>query len=219
MQPKSNVPHCYCPDETAATFPAASSALGDGLDTEDEYNHDMSAPFHSLHLWWKACISGPDTADPVTVLMLLDNRAHIVLIHTDLVTKLGLCCHLLPEPETIDVAVKSSKSLSQMTLTKWVKLSVTSQDGQWTSHTVRALVAPHLCTSVILGLPFLLHNFIVTNHSACTCIDKHNNYDLLNPEPVPLLKCVKQKLKEQLKQVRADHKLMLAELKYVLCAR
>jgi hypothetical protein len=85
--------------------------------------------------------------------MLLDNRAHIVLIHTDLVTRLCLHRRLLPEPETIDVAVKSAKSLSQMTLTKWVKLSVTSQDGQWTSCTVRALVTLHLCTSVILGLP------------------------------------------------------------------
>jgi len=54
-------------DKTAATFPAALSTLGDGLDTEDEYNDDVSAPFCSPHLWWKACISGPDTANPVTV--------------------------------------------------------------------------------------------------------------------------------------------------------
>jgi hypothetical protein len=126
---------------------------------------------------------------------------------------------LLPEPETIDVAVKSAKSLSRTTLTEWVKLSVMSQDGQWTSRTVRTLVAPHLCTSVILGLPFLSHNFIVTDHSARTCIDKHNNYDLLNPEAALLPKHVKPRLKEQLKQVQADRKLMLAEFKYVLCAR
>lgn len=206
-------------DETAATFPAASSALGDGSDTEDEYNENVSAPFRSPHLWWKACISGPNTTVPVTVPMLLDNGAHVVLIHTDLVTKLGLRRRLLPEPETIDVAVRSAKSLSRTTLTEWVKLSVASQDGQWTSRTVRALVAPHLCTSVILGLPFLSHNFIVTDHSARTCIDKRNKYDLLNPEAAPLPKRVKPKLKEQLEQVQADRKLMLAELKYVLRAR
>ena len=105
-----------------------------------------------------------------------------------------------------------------MTLTEWVKLSVTTQDGQWTSCIVHALVAPHLCTSIILGLLFLSHNFIVTNHSACTCIDKHNNYSLLNPQPAPFLKQFKPKLKEQLKQVQADCKLLLAELKYMLHA-
>lgn len=65
--------------------------------------------------------------------MLLDNGAHVVLIHADVVNKLGLCCHPLPKPGTVDVAVKSSNALSSTTLTEFVKLSVTSQDGLWTS--------------------------------------------------------------------------------------
>jgi hypothetical protein len=150
--------------------------------------------------------------------MLLDNGAHIVLIHTDLVNALGLHCCLLPKPETVDIAVKNSAALSQMTLTEWVKLSVTSEDGLWTSQTVHTLVALNLCTSVILGLPFLTHNCIVTDHAAHTCIDKHNNYDLLNPGPLPMPKLKKLKLREHLKIVHADCKLLLAELKYVLCA-
>ena len=105
-----------------------------------------------------------------------------------------------------------------MTLTEWVKLSVMSLDGQWTSWTVCALVTPNLCTAVTLGLPFLLHNFIVTDHATRSCVDKHNNYDLLNPVPPPLWKHSRPKLKEQLKQVWADHKLLLTELKYVLNA-
>jgi hypothetical protein len=104
--------------------------------------------------------------------MLLNNGAHIVLIHADLVMKLGLCHRLLPEPETVDVALNSSNTLSRTTLTEWVKLSVTSLDDQWTSQTVCALMALHLCTSIILGLPFLTHNSIVTDHAARTCIDK-----------------------------------------------
>ena len=153
-------------DETAATFPSASSALGGGSDTEDDKTDEVSAPFHAPHLWWKACISGPGTLLPVTMPMLLDNDTHIVLIHTDLVMKLGLCHHLLPKPETVDVAVKPSDTLSCTTPTKGVKLSVTSLDGQWTSRTVCTLVAPHLCILIILGLLFLSHNFIVTNHAA-----------------------------------------------------
>jgi hypothetical protein len=65
--------------------------------------------------------------------MLLDNGAHIVLIHIDLVNKFGLRCHPLPEPETVDVTVKTSNALSRTILTEWVKLSVTSEDGLWTS--------------------------------------------------------------------------------------
>ena len=150
--------------------------------------------------------------------MLLDNGAHVVLIHTDLVTKLGLHRCLLPEPETVNVAVKSSDALSCTTLTEWVKLSATSLDDQWTSRTVHALIALHLCTSIILGLPFLSHNSIVTDHAAHTCIDKQTDYDLLNPTPLLLPKHKKPKLKEQLKQVRADCKLVFAKLKYVLSA-
>ena len=54
----------------------------------------------------------------------------------------------------------------------------------WTSKSVTALIAPGLCVPVILGLPFLIHNCIVTDHAAHTCIDKNLNYDLLNPLPV-----------------------------------
>ena len=115
--------------------------------------------------------------------MLLDNGAHVVLIYTELADKLGLCHQLLPEPKTVDVTVKSSNELSQTTLTEWVKLSVTSLDGQWTSHTVHTLVMLNLCTAIILGLPFLLHNFIVPDHATHSCIEKHNNYDLLNCVP------------------------------------
>ena len=64
-----------------------------------------------------------------------------------------------------------------------------------------------------------MHNNIVTDHSACTCIDKKNDYDLLNPVTLPPPKRTKPRLKEQLKQVKADRRLLLAELKYVLSQR
>ena len=121
---------------------------------------------------------------------------HVMLIHTDLVMKLGFCHRLLPEPETVDVAVKSSNALSYTTLTEWVKLFITSLDDQWTFWTVHALIALNLCTSIILRLPFLTHNSIVTNHAAHTCINKWKNYDLLNPLCLPLPKCKRPKLKD-----------------------
>ena len=109
------------------------SALGNSSDTKDENAEEVSAPFCAPHLWWKACISGPNTDLPITIPMLLDSGAHIVLIHTDLVNEPSLHCCLLPKPETVNVAVNSSNALAQTMLTEWVKLSVTSQDGLWTS--------------------------------------------------------------------------------------
>lgn len=64
-----------------------------------------------------------------------------------------------------------------------------------------------------------LHNNIVTDHAGWTCIDKKNDYDLLNPAPRVPPKRQKPHLKEQLRQIRADNKLLLGELKYVLAKR
>ena len=99
-------------NQTELDLQTLSSALEGGSDTEDKDADKVSAPFHAPHLWWKACISGPDTEFPITVQMLLDNGAHIVLIHTDLVNNLNLCHHPLPEPETVDITVKTSNALS-----------------------------------------------------------------------------------------------------------
>jgi hypothetical protein len=206
-------------DDTTATFPSTSSVLGDGSDTEDENANEVSAPFRVPHLWWKGRVTGPRIDVLLPVPMLLDNGAHIVLIHTDLVKKLGLCHRLLPEPETVNVAVKTSNALSPTTLTEWVKLSVTSEDGLWTSKTIHALIALNLCTLIILGLPFLIHNNIVTDHAAQTCIDKIKDYDLLNPQMPPPLKQKKLKLKEQFKQVQTNQKLLLVDLKKVLAVQ
>ncbi|KAJ3991084.1 hypothetical protein F5050DRAFT_1538697, partial [Lentinula boryana] len=60
-------------------------------------------------------------------------------------------------------------------------LSLEDPHLAWRSRTVRALVVPFLCSPMILGLPFLAHNNLVTDYSARTVIDKSCNFDLLNP--------------------------------------
>lgn len=49
------------------------------------------------------------------------------------------------------------------------------------SRTVHAIIAPNLCTPLLLGGPFLAHNKIVIDHELRTVIAKDDNYDLLNP--------------------------------------
>jgi len=111
---------------------------------------------------------------------LIDNGAHVMLIHPKLIAELNLkkCC--LPRPEPVDVALKNGQK-SRSELYKYVKLSLTSLDAMWTLKMVKVLIAPGLCMPIILGLPFLIHNCIITDHAAHTCIDKVSNYDLLNP--------------------------------------
>ena len=96
-----------------------------------------------------------------------------------------------------------------------IELSLTSLDAKWTSKSVKALIAPGLCMPIILSLPFLIHNCIITDHTARTCIDKLSNYDLLNPLPVSPPPLRIPRLKEQLAETKADKKLVLSELMLV----
>ena len=132
----------------------------------------------------------------------------------ELVAELGLKKYRLHTPKLVDVAMNNNQnSCSQ--LHDYVKLSLVSLDAVWTSKTVKALIAPGLCMPIILGLPFLIHNTIIMDHASCTCIDKCSQYDLLNPLPVSPLPPPKHRLKEQLKEMKADKKLMLVELMLV----
>lgn len=145
--------------------------------------------------------------------------SHLMLILPELADHLGLhhCC--LHCPKTVDVAVDPSTSRKPTMLTEYVKFSVSSLDAQWTSRIVHALVAPGLCTSVILGLPWLEKNNIIADFGAQTCIDKKMKYDLLNPLLPVVPKQLKLQLKELMKQLQNDRKAMLMELKFVLALR
>jgi len=50
----------------------------------------------------------------------------------------------------------------------------------WSSHPVVALLAPGLCTNILLGLPFLSQNNIVIDHTLHTAHCKSSGFDLLN---------------------------------------
>ena len=135
----------------------------------------------------------------------------MVLICPELITELNLKIHPLKEPELVDVTLKNGQK-SVTKLYEYIKLSLTSLDAAWTSKSVKALITPGLCMPVILGLPFLMHNTIVVDHSNHTCVDKCANYDLLNPPLIAPPQPPKPHLKEQLKEPKADKKLVLAEL-------
>ncbi|CAA7258848.1 unnamed protein product [Cyclocybe aegerita] len=132
-------------DEDDAVAATMSSALGDGTDSEVEHgDSDVSPLFRSKHIVWRATLTGPRAEFPVKVSTLIDNGAHLVLIRPELVDSLGLERLKLPVPETVDVAIKSLKEKRKIELDEFVKITVTSLDGRWTSRTVHAIIAPGL---------------------------------------------------------------------------
>jgi hypothetical protein len=136
-------------------------------------------PLHGKHLVWNCQIHSQTMNDfPVKTCALIDNGAHLVLIRPDLVDRLGLKKFKLHAPELIDVAF--SKENKKTKLYYYVKLSLSSLDSTWTSCVIKAVVTTGLCLPIILGLPWLEKNNIVTDHAAWTCIDKIKLYDLLN---------------------------------------
>ncbi|KAF9028686.1 hypothetical protein BDZ89DRAFT_919181, partial [Hymenopellis radicata] len=65
---------------------------------------------------------------------------------------LSLKRYRLRTPIIIDTALKQNNDSSA--LTDYVKLRCRDVNNFWTSRTVKAVVAPSLCSPMILGLPF-----------------------------------------------------------------
>ncbi|KAF7339146.1 Reverse transcriptase-RNase H-integrase [Mycena venus] len=211
--------------------PAVSDSDKDNSDAEDDLSRsDVSTslprriphriPSHPAeHLSWRCLIEGPNSTFALQINSLIDNGCHLVIIDDMLATKLGLQRFTLHEPEPVSLAIADSSSDSTTFLTEYVKLHVTSVDQSWTSTTVRALVTHGLCAPVIFGLPWLIKNQIVIDHSACTVTDKRCGYDLFNPPEPKALPVPKMKLKDKLKKTNGDYKLMMTELNAVCDAR
>jgi len=51
-------------------------------------------------------------------------------------------------------------------LYKYMKLCLYNSSGEYSAKSVWAIIAPNLVAPVILGLPFLTYNSIVTDHAS-----------------------------------------------------
>jgi len=180
-------------DFVAAVMPSA--VLGNGSFSES----DVSPPLRSKHFVAKFQIFADHLDFPLTYAALVDNGAHLVLIRPEVADELHLQRHPLKTPEIVSVAIEDGKKKEKMTLYDYVKFTVTSMDNVWTSKVIHALVAPGLCMPIILGLPFLIHNDIVTDHAERSCVDKKTGYNFLNPAPVSPPPPPRMRAKEQIK--------------------
>ena len=71
-----------------------------------------------------------------TINALIDPGSHTVLIHTDLVNTLLLCCRLLHKPEIIELAMERDGQKSQIVLCEYVRLKLYDPLNYWRSRTV-----------------------------------------------------------------------------------
>lgn len=200
---------------TAAVLPDSPGGYTSDSDEDwDISRHEVSSvPLRSKHLIWNCQIHSQTDDFPVKTRALIDNGTHLALIRPDLVERLGLKKYRLHKPEPVDVAF--SKEEKKTELYFYVKLSLSSLDSAWSSRIVKAIVTPGLCLPIILGLPWLEWNHIITDHAARTCIDKKTSYDLMNPPIILPPPPPKPRLREQIKTTKADKKLVLAELMMV----
>ncbi|KAG1880280.1 hypothetical protein C8R48DRAFT_587911, partial [Suillus tomentosus] len=198
--------------EAVAAVMMPSAVLGNGTDSGEEYvripssshvhssstssppltitpslspiNDPPVAPLTTPQLKWQCLLDGPLSPSSVSVSALIDDGSSLVLIDEALVTKLGLRRRKLHKPISTTVAMNTDSNAPPFFLHHYVKIKPSSLNGDWTSRTVKAVIAPQLCASLLLGGPFLAHNRVVIDHELRTCIAKESLYDLLNP-PVP----------------------------------
>jgi hypothetical protein len=186
--------------------------------TSDEAGN---ARFFSPHLMWQCTMPGPSFDFPVAFTAMLDTGCPTVLIREEVAVSMGFHRRLLPRPESFDVALQDPNAKKEtVVLKEWCKITVADPSASWQSKSIRAIIAPRLCSDIILGMTFLGRNSIVIDTSARTAIDKTCNFDLLNPvtakppreRPLTLLQSAK-KVKGDLKKVQSELKRVLEQRK------
>jgi len=191
-------------------------ALGNGSVSSEENDFIGAvsdiAPLTVNHLQWNANVFG-ENEFPTRITCLLDNGAHLVLIRPETVADLALPIRKLTEPISITLALEGKKTVN--VFHDYVHLQLSSVNNEWTSKTVCALIAPQLCTNILLGLPFLTHNNIVIDHEARTAVDKISGFNLLNEDARMPCNRVKKMIppKVRVKLILECRKEMIKELK------
>ena len=124
------------------------------------------APLTVLHLYCKCSVNGAENEFPVVFDALLDHGADTVFISEHFASKLSLKRQKLYQPMSVKMAMPGEGEKQIVNMSKWVKLQLHNPSGGWKSKAIQAIVAPSLCSPVILGLLFLSHNKIVIDHEA-----------------------------------------------------
>lgn len=105
---------------------------------------------------------------------------------------------------------------SSTCLTEWVKFQLHDPYNHWSSSSVQAIIAPSLCSDIILGLPFLSHNQIIVDAAVRSVVHRSSGFNLLSlPSPVLPAAPPRPTLKQSLLATRKNVGNLQEELKAV----
>jgi RNase H-like domain found in reverse transcriptase/Reverse transcriptase (RNA-dependent DNA polymerase)/Integrase zinc binding domain/Chromo (CHRromatin Organisation MOdifier) domain/Aspartyl protease len=201
--PSSEINFALSPESDAGSIQSAPVS-------NPNTQYPVIAPVSVEHLRWKAAVYGKNDF-PVPFNCLLDNGAHLVLIRPEVVKSLGLKIHKLKNPELVSLALKQNTGATAFK--DYVTISLSSLNNAWSSLPVCAILAPDLCTDILLGLPFLSHNKILIDHELRTAVHKPSGFDLLNENALPRKPPPKLSPHARRKLLFNQRKLFLNELK------
>ena len=154
-------------DEFVAVVGMSSSVIGDGTDSDSD--ECVKPPPPQKHLFLDCYI--PSSTSEIHLNALIDHACLPVLIKPEFADKLKLKCMPLHEKMSVKLVVDSSGD-KRVEFEVFVTLKLYSVNHSWESKTIRAIVAPNLCTKLILGMSFLATHSIVIDHEDRTIIDK-----------------------------------------------
>ena len=140
---------------------ALAASLGQ-LTLQDDADTTEYVHFDEPHLSPSLLLVSPSNRT-ILAKTLIDHGCSTVLIKPEVVEKLGLVRNRMARAETMQTAVSGTFVVSE-----WVSFRVCTINKVWQSKCVYAKVAPGLCCDVILGLPFLSRNRLVTDAYART---------------------------------------------------
>lgn len=155
---------------------AAVYMLEPGVFIEDSDSSEYVAPLQTPHFIWDCSIPGRSPSSLIPAKALINHGSSLVMIDERFTNRLGLQRRPLTESLRIRMAVGDSEN----ELKEWVKIKPYKKDMSWCLKSLRAVVAPNLCTSLLLDGPFLAANSIVLDHSVHTAIDKIAKVDILS---------------------------------------
>jgi len=167
-------------DGFLAVVGMSSSVVGDGTDSDsDEY---VKPPLPQKHLFLHCFVDNPSGSE-VRSNALIDDGCYTVLVKPEFADKLKLRRMLLRDKVMVSLAVDSGE-VKKFEFDEYVHLKVYSVDHSWESKTIRATVAPGLCTNLILGLSFLASHSIVIDYEQRTITDKRCGKTLNRTQPI-----------------------------------
>ncbi|KIL63339.1 hypothetical protein M378DRAFT_179303 [Amanita muscaria Koide BX008] len=199
------------PDVTASPVAAVLSDDAVSLGDEDDVDPNVQVSDYKLpHLRFDCIVHGADFASEA-LNVFLDCGSPFVLIHPSLVESLGLTKRRLPQAEKFKTATRNPvpQNVNEYV---WLRLSIPSSN--WSAKKVMALVCESLNMKLLLGLPWLAKNKLVTDHERRTCICKDSNIDILQPCVVSRPKRAVMS-KDKLKQIKLAKMDCLEELQRV----